>query len=183
LDSYFVLTMPSGSEPLVETFFGYITEERIAGLESEMLARLDAIQDIVIAQEVNREEDLSGLDVPPPDIIKPIMPFIKVLEPILLPLGKLVENSFDFYFDAKCTGCELCERVCLGQKIKMVDGEPFWQKEVKCFGCFACLNYYPAQSIQVASIWYPKSRTAENGRYHHPQITANDIAGQKRWRE
>ena len=180
LDSYFVLTMPSGSEPLVETFSEYITEERIAGLESEMLARLDAIQDVIIAQEVNREEDLSGLDVPPPDIIKPIMPFIKILEPILLPLGKLVESSFDFYFDAKCTGCGLCEKVCLAQKIKVVDGRPVWQKEVKCFGCFACLNYCPEQSIQVASTWYLKSRTAENGRYHHPQITANDIAGQKR---
>jgi ferredoxin len=179
LDSYFVLTMPSGSEPLVETFAEYITEERIARLESEMLARLDAIQSTITAQEVNREEDLSGLDVPPPDIIKPIMPFIKILDPILLPLGKLAESSFGFYADAKCTGCGLCERVCLAQKIKMVDARPTWQKEVKCFGCFACLNYCPEQSIQVASTWYLKSRTAENGRYHHPQITANDIAAQK----
>jgi ferredoxin len=179
LDSYFVLTMPSGSEPLVETFSEYITEERVARLESEMLARLDAIQGIVTAREVNREEDLNGLDVPPPDIIKPIMPLIKVLGPILLPLGKLVESSFDFYSDAKCTGCGLCEKVCLAQKIEMVDGRPVWQKEVKCFGCFACLNYCPEQSIQVASTWYLKSRTAENGRYHHPQITANDIAAQK----
>jgi formate hydrogenlyase subunit 6/NADH:ubiquinone oxidoreductase subunit I len=54
-----------------------------------------------------------------------------------------------------------------------------WQKEVKCFGCFACLNYCPEQSIQVASTWYLKSRTTENGRYHHPQVTANDIAAQK----
>jgi ferredoxin len=119
LDSYFVLTMPSGSEPLVETFAEYITEERIARLESEMLTRLDSIQRIITAQEVNREEDLSGLDVPPPDIIKPIMPFIKILGPILLPLGKLAESSFGFYFDAKCTGCGLCERVCLAQKIRV----------------------------------------------------------------
>jgi NAD-dependent dihydropyrimidine dehydrogenase PreA subunit len=69
------------------------------------------------------------------------------------------------------------------QKIKMVDGRPVWQKEVKCFGCFACLNYCPEQSIQVASTWYLKSRTAENGRYHHPQVTANDIAAQKGWRK
>ncbi|MFL7793598.1 MAG: EFR1 family ferrodoxin, partial [Anaerolineae bacterium] len=150
LDSYFVLTMPSSSEPLVETFSEYITEERVARLESEMRARLDAIQIVIAAQEVNREEDLSGLDVPPPDIIKPIMPLIKVLEPILLPLGKLAESSFGFYFDAKCTGCGLCEKVCLAQKIKLVDGGPVWQKEVKCFGCFACLNYCPEQAIQVA---------------------------------
>jgi ferredoxin/flavodoxin len=182
LDSYFVLTMPSGSEPLVNTFAEYITEERIARLESEMLTRLDAIQRIIAAQEVNREEDLSGLDVPPPDFLKPIMPFIKILEPILLPLGKLSESSFGFYFDAKCTGCGLCERVCLAQKIKMVDGRPVWQKEVKCFGCFACLNYCPEESVQVKPTWYLDSWTPRNGRYHHPEITAGDIAGQKRSR-
>jgi len=179
LDSYFVLTMPSSSEPLVETFVDYITEERIARLESEMLQRLDSIQRIITAQKVNREEDLSGLDVPPPDCIKPLMPFIKILGPILLPLGKLAERSFGFYFDAKCTGCGLCERVCLAQKIKMVDERPVWQKQVECFGCFACLNYCPEQAVQVKSTWYLKSRTTENGRYHHPEITAKDIAGQK----
>jgi ferredoxin/flavodoxin len=179
LDSYFVLTMPSGSEPLVETFAVYITEERIARLESEMLQRLDSIHRIITAQEINREEDLSGLDVPPPDFIKPLMPFIKILEPILLPLGKLAESRFGFYSDAKCTGCGLCERVCLAQKIKMVDGRPVWQKEAKCFGCFACLNYCPEQSVQIESTWYLKSRTTENGRYHHPAITAQDIAAQK----
>jgi len=179
LDSYFVLTMPSGSEPLVETFADYITEERIARLESEMLQRLDSIQRIITTHKVSREEDLSGLDVPPPDCIKPLMPFLKILTPILLPLGKLAERSFEFYFDDKCTGCGLCERVCLAQKIKMVDQRPVWRKNAECFGCFACLNYCPEQSIQVASTWYLKSRTAENGRYHHPQVTAKDIAGQK----
>lgn len=182
LDSYFVLTMPSGSDPLVEKFVDNITEERIARLESEMLQRLDSIQRIITAQETNREEDLSGLDLPPPDFIKPLMPFIEILKPILLPLGKLAESSFDFYFDAKCTGCGLCERVCLAQRIKMVDERPVWQKDVKCFGCFACLNYCPEQSVQIESTWYLKSRTPENGRYHHPEITAKDIAEQKQGR-
>lgn len=179
LDSYFVLNMPSGSEPLVETFADYITEERIARLESEMLRRLDSIQEVITAQQVNREEDLSGLDVPPPDFIKPFMPLVKVLGPILLPLGKLAERRFGFYFDAKCTGCGLCERVCLAQKIVMVDERPVWQKKTECFACFACLNYCPEQAIQVESTWYLRSRTTENGRYHHPEVTAVDIAGQK----
>jgi len=183
LDSYFVLTMPSGSEPLVNTFADNITQERIARLESEMLARLDSIQETIIAQEVNREEDLSGIDAPPPDFLKPVLPFIKILEPILLPLGKLAESSFGFYFDAKCTGCGICERVCLARKVKMVGERPVWQKEVKCFGCFACLNYCPEESVQVRSTWYLESWTPRNGRYHHPEITARDIAAQKQWRE
>jgi ferredoxin/flavodoxin len=183
LDSYFVLTMPGGSEPLVDTFADNITEERIARLESEMLKRLDSIQRTIIDQEVNREEDLSGLEAPPPAFLKPILPIIKLIGPILLPLGKLVgklaESSFGFYFDSKCTGCGICERVCLAQRVKMVDERPVWQKEVKCYGCFACLNYCPEQSVQIKSTWYLKSCTGENGRYHHPEITANDIAEQK----
>jgi ferredoxin/flavodoxin len=179
LDSYFVLTMPGGSEPLVNTFADNITQERIARLESEMLGRLDSIQKTIVAQEVNREEDLSGIDAPPPDFLKPILPVIKILGPILVPLGKLAESHFDFCFDSKCTGCGVCERVCLARKIRMVDERPVWQKEVKCFGCFACLNYCPEQSVQVRSTWYLESWTPRNGRYHHPAITAKDIAGQK----
>jgi MinD superfamily P-loop ATPase len=98
---------------------------------------------------------------------------------VLLQFGKHAESSFGFYFDAKCTGCGMCERVCLAQRIKMVSERPVWQKEVKCYGCFACLNFCPEQSIQIKSTWYLKSHTNENGRYHHPAITAKDIAEQK----
>jgi Pyruvate/2-oxoacid:ferredoxin oxidoreductase delta subunit len=61
----------------------------------------------------------------------------------------------------------------------MIDGQPLWQEEVPCLGCFACLNYCPEESIQVESKWYLRSHTTTNGRYHHPAITASDIAEQK----
>jgi ferredoxin len=109
----------------------------------------------------------------------PFLPLLKLLEPLLRPVAKKAETSFEFYFDVKCTGCGVCERVCLGQKIRMVDGRPEWQEEVKCLGCFACLNFCPEESIQVKSTWYMKSQTEQNGRYHHPEITAADIARQK----
>lgn len=179
LDAYFVLTMPSGSEPLVEECPEKLTEERIARLESEMLERLDSIQAVIMAQEINREEDCRGIDAPPPAFLKPYMPIIKLLEPHLIVLGKLAESRFGFYADSKCNGCGLCERVCLAQKITMVDKRPVWQEKVKCHGCLACLNYCLEQSVQVESTWYLKSWTAENGRYHHPEITARDIARQK----
>lgn len=180
LDSYFVLTMPSGSAPLVEEYADDITEERIAKLGSEMLKKLDSIQGIIASQKVNRTESLEGT-APPPTFLKPFMPIIDFLGPHLIPLGKLAESSFGFYADSKCTGCGLCERVCLAQKIAMVDKRPVWQEKVECHGCFACLNYCPEQSVQVKSTWYLKSWTTENGRYHHPKITAQDIARQKRF--
>ena len=65
------------------------------------------------------------------------------------------------------------------EKVRMVDDRPAWQEDVKCHGCFACLNYCPEESIQVESRWYLRSYTEENGRYHHRAVTANEIARQK----
>jgi NAD-dependent dihydropyrimidine dehydrogenase PreA subunit len=178
LDSYFVFTMPSGSEPLVKGYASRITEERILRLESEMLARLDSIHKTIVNQEISREED-TGDGTPPPPLLVPFLPLIRVVAPLLVPLGKLVETRFEFYYDEKCTGCGVCEKVCLAEKVQMVDGKPVWQEAVKCHGCFACLNFCPEESIQVKSTWYLKSYTDQNGRYHHPGITAMDIAGQK----
>jgi NAD-dependent dihydropyrimidine dehydrogenase PreA subunit len=178
LDSFFVLTMPSGSEPLVKGYASRITEERILRLDSEMLARLDSIQRTIVAQEISQEKD-TGDGTPPPPFLVPFIPLIRAVSPLLVPLGKLVETTFDFYHDVKCTGCGACERVCLAEKVQMADGRPVWREAVKCHGCFACLNFCPEESIQIRSKWYLKSYTDKNGRYHHPEITASDIAGQK----
>jgi MinD superfamily P-loop ATPase len=107
------------------------------------------------------------------------MPLIEAASPLLVRLGKRVESSFDFYCDQNCTECGICETVCLSGRVILVDGRPTWQEAVKCHGCFACLNFCPEESIQVDSKWYLKSYTEQNGRYHHPAITAKDIASQK----
>jgi ferredoxin len=84
-----------------------------------------------------------------------------------------------FFADSKCVGCGTCEKVCLSNKIKMVDKKPVWKKNVKCYMCYACLNFCPEQSVQIKSKWYMKSYTGEKGRYLHPYATARDIARQK----
>ena len=178
LDSFFAITMPSGSEPLVKGYASRINEERINRLESEMLTRLNYIQKTVINREISREKD-TGDGTPPPPFLVPFLPLIGVMSPLLLRFGKLVETTFDFYYDEKCTGCGLCENICLAEKVKMVDRRPIWKEAVKCHGCFACFNYCPLESIQIKSRWWLKSYTDQNGRYHHPEITANDIAEQK----
>jgi ferredoxin/flavodoxin len=178
LDSFFVFTMPSGTEPLLKRYASQITGERIRRLDGAMLARLDAIQKTIEAREVNREED-TGAANPPSPLLAPFMPLLEAATPLLLPLGKRAESSFDFYHDEKCTGCGVCEQVCLSGTVRMVGDGPQWADEVECHGCFACLNYCPEEAIQIASKWYLKSHTETNGRYHHPQITADDIARQK----
>jgi ferredoxin len=179
LDSFFVIIMPSSSAAILEDPEAQITEDKIASLEAKAQDRLDSIQRIVAGRERNRDEDLRAV-MPPPSILMPFLPVINLLIPILLPLGKMVESRFDFYSDDKCNGCGLCETVCLAGKVRMVEGRPIWSKDAKCYGCLGCFNFCPLESIQIKSKWYLKSYTEKNGRYHHPSITAFDIAEQKK---
>lgn len=179
LDSFYAITMPSGSEPLIKGYANRITKERILRLESEMLEKLDSIQKTVLAREISRIRD-TGYGTPPPTYMAPFLPLLRLITPLLVPFGKLVESSFDFYHDEKCTGCGLCREVCLADRIQIEGGFPVWQDTIRCYGCFACLNFCPLESIQIKSKFYLKSYTSQNGRYHHPDITAEEIAAQKK---
>ncbi|MBN1439450.1 MAG: hypothetical protein JW929_08580 [Anaerolineales bacterium] len=84
-----------------------------------------------------------------------------------------------FYSDPECTGCGICEPVCLSGKIHLVEKRPVWKKDVRCYACFACINYCPRRAIQVESRFPIRSKTRENDRYHHPSVTYRDIAAQR----
>lgn len=77
----------------------------------------------------------------------------------------------NFYADEKCNSCEICEKVCPVNNIKLIDGKPQWHH--KCQQCLACIHYCPQTSIQYGK------KTLEKKRYHHPEITFNDIQNQK----
>lgn len=64
-------------------------------------------------------------------------------------------------------------------KIALRGGRPVWQERVKCYMCYACLNFCPAQAVQIRSTWYVKSHTPHQGRYPHPYATVDDIASQR----
>lgn len=91
-------------------------------------------------------------------------------------LWSVSENSkpkLDFILDECCIGCGLCETLCKTNRIKMKEGKPEWITE-DCNYCYACFNYCPVQAIGV------KHYTKKLGRYHHPEISAEDIAGQQK---
>jgi len=79
-----------------------------------------------------------------------------------------------FYSTNKCTGCGLCEKVCLSERIQLDGGRPAWNANIPCRHCLACIHYCPAEAIQIKG-----AKTETSGRYHHPGITAEDIARQK----
>jgi NAD-dependent dihydropyrimidine dehydrogenase PreA subunit len=171
---YYTLKMisnsPKGLQPsfmISQNWANTITEQHILDLEKNVQKELDIISKAIINKERN-----TGKDAPSNKKgLKRTMS--KYLE---LPLQWYVERTdakIGFYTDATCTGCGVCESVCPSQKIKIVNGKPLWQDEVRCYYCYACFNYCPQQSILV------KNYIHKDGRYHYPGITAKDIAKQK----
>ena len=73
----------------------------------------------------------------------------------------------DFYVDEKCNGCGACARIYPVKNVEISGGRPVWLGA--CEQCLACLQWCPKESIQ-----YGKA-TARRRRYHHPDVTLDDI--------
>jgi ferredoxin len=163
---------PVGKENLPAT----ATRERIEQLDSEMQDKLDVFSRKVIARE-----DYVPADTDATYKLPAWASALSALAPKSFNYAShyyAYQKLVPFYSDSKCTGCGVCEQVCLGGKIEMVDNRPCWKGDVTCYACFACINFCPQQSIQVAPKFLTKSYTAVNERYHHPAVTYKDIAEQ-----
>jgi NAD-dependent dihydropyrimidine dehydrogenase PreA subunit len=84
-----------------------------------------------------------------------------------------------FLADSNCNGCGICTKVCINNKIALMDKKPIWKADVPCYACFACINYCPRKAIQVQSRFPIRSFSDVNDRYHHKSVTYKDIAGQR----
>jgi len=162
LDAYFSIEMPCTYTPL----FTLPSQEEIMKMENELQKKLDEIKTIVEHKRASREKDDA---------------LVFVLGHIIYPLLTAYMYKFRFpdmarcfYADSKCTGCGICEKVCLSDRIKMKNGKPEWLESIDCLYCFACLHYCPVEAIQIE--W---RNTITKGRYHHPEIKASDITRQK----
>ncbi len=172
LDSFFILTMarnqPTGLKPSFtpsdKDWIHRITQDEISKLEAIIQSQLDLIQKVIMAREKVSEADTSH-------------PFASWL---MGPADFASEHSntqIKYYADQDCTGCGICEKVCLSRKIKIINNKPEWQKDIKCYYCYACFNFCPVQAILIRNS--KNSYFEKSGRYFHPEITAEDIAGQK----
>jgi len=165
---------PFGKANLV----GTSTEERINDLETKMQKKLDVFSQCILAKGVYVEKKA--------DINYKIPHWQKVLFS-LIPKSfnyeshrYMYQSLLRFYIDSHCNGCGICEKVCLSRKIELVGNKPLWKKEVKCYACYACINFCPRQAIQIKSrIPFVKSFTDLNGRYHHKLVSYKDISEQQ----
>ncbi len=162
LDAYLSFEMPINYIPMFDPY----SQEKIDIVESEMLEKLDSFIEVINNGESFRPKD---------------NPLYFGLSHVLFPLTtywfqkrRFPNMERSFYADSKCSGCGVCEQVCLSSKIKLADKKPVWQENVKCTYCFACLNYCPSCAIQVKG-----KNTIKRGRYHHPSISVKDILDQK----
>lgn len=164
LDSYFSVEMPCTYIP----FFKLSSQEEIIKMESKLQRRLDEIQYFIVNKQISREKD---------DLI--VFLLTRILCPFIAYWFQKIrfrDMEKSFYSDSKCTGCGLCERICLSNKIRIINNKPEWIDSIKCTYCFACLHYCPVKAIQIKG-----RKTITKGRYHHSEVSAEDIAGQKNW--
>jgi ferredoxin/protein involved in ribonucleotide reduction len=174
LNSSFHVNMPLSNGVLGKEY-KRPTAVQLTELEKRVQERLNIIQTVILNQENHREEDGdTTIEIP---ILKKI--FLYPLRALFTPLGFKLYEMLEFYADQKCTGCGTCEKLCLSGKIGIENHRPMWQAKISCYSCFACINYCPAEAIQVKSSRFYKSFTAQNERYVNPYVKANDIAQQK----
>ena len=108
---------------------------------------------------------------------KMMMPFINI------------QHEYDkgFYPSSECIGCGLCQKVCPCHNITMEDKHPVFNH--KCIGCNACVVYCPKKAIKfdtpeayrqldniiTRKLGLPDKRK----RYHHPDVSAQDLMKDK----
>lgn len=73
----------------------------------------------------------------------------------------------DFFTTDSCTSCNLCAQICPRKNIKLIDGQPIWQRQ--CTQCLACLHICPTKSIELGQ------KTKGRRRYHHPKINIKEL--------
>jgi len=84
-------------------------------------------------------------------------------------------EKYDKYFwtDDKCNSCGTCAKVCPVHNIS-IDSEtkrPVWHGH--CEQCMGCIQFCPNSALQFRKV------SLKRCRYHHPEVTAKDIAGSR----
>jgi len=172
LDASFIINMGM-NDPKLKSFI-VPTSKELKVIEMRVQKKLNVIQNIIINHDQHHDNTI-GVTFSRFNLLNYIL---ERLVPFAVHHVATKVKKY-FYTDSKCTGCGVCEKVCLSRKITIVDDRPLWQNNIECYMCYSCLNYCPAQSIQIYSKFYMKSFTEEKGRYPHPYARVKDIVIQK----
>ena len=176
LDSHFLINMYSNDVKFEN--YQTPTPQEIQKIESNVNEQLDAIANIILNRERSLEKDTDYLIGLPYNRFFNF--FLERLVVFAHGFSEYIGGVNYFYTDSRCNGCGICSRVCLSQKIKILDKTPVWDKKVLCYMCYACVNFCPKQAAQIKGIpGVVKSYSQTNGRYPHPYATVKALEDQK----
>lgn len=155
LNAGFYLTMPGNYIPMYDVG----TEEKQKAKLEKALKKIEKIAEKIL--EKKNDVDSEGL-------------IIKAMSSIIHSRWKQKVHKKDILFSVKpsCTSCELCSKVCPVDNIKMINGKPVWLHH--CQECMACIHACPVEAIQCGN------KSEARRRYHHPDVTWEKIAEQKK---
>jgi len=168
LNASFIIDMPNNDPKLKN--YKEVTYKDIEAFHKNMQQKLDLLESVITAKE-EYEDDVSGEQISKNSKMNSV---IEWLVPFAVHNIAPKVNNY-FYTGDDCIGCCTCEKICPSHKIALKDLKPVWDNKTDCYMCYACLNYCPIETIQIHSKFYMKSYTKEHGRYHHPEVTAQDI--------
>ena len=155
LSAGFFITMPNN----YIIGFDIHSEERQKQYFEKAIKEVELISEIIKAKRENLNQDIFEKDVSRSEGINNEF------------REEVYENDKSFYVDVNCSRCGICEEVCPVNNIVLIEGIPHWQH--KCQQCLACINFCPEKSIQFGK------ETLKTQRYHHPEITVQDLINQK----
>jgi len=77
-----------------------------------------------------------------------------------------------FNVSEACVSCGLCAEICPVGNIVMEEGRPAFQH--RCELCLGCIHWCPEKAINCGKV------TRKRGRYHHPEIKAEELKNRPR---
>jgi len=175
LASHFLINMPS-NDVKVENY-QMVKKTSINELEKRVNEEIRFIATTISEGRKHSEKDSNYLVPFPYGDYRDTL--IEKIVPKLMTFSEVIGGVNYFYSTEKCSGCGICVRVCLSNKIAIVQSKPSWNKKRLCYMCYACINFCPKQAIEIESIPGVKSFSKDNGRYSHPYASVQDIEKQK----
>ncbi|KQC12312.1 MAG: hypothetical protein APR63_02920 [Desulfuromonas sp. SDB] len=96
-----------------------------------------------------------------------IIRMIPVVKDMVVQVIMKGSESLAFSVSENCNGCGICECICPGDNIRLIDNFPCWLDH--CLGCLACMHWCPQHAVNMGNGEFSIKC------YHHPVIAVSEM--------